>query len=231
MSALPWFERMAVFDLETTGIDTDTCRIVTAFVGVIESDGSVSRRREWLVNPGVEIPMAATLIHGVSTAQAREHGVNPVLAAAQIADELRALHAAGLSVVAYNASYDFSVLGAELSRSGLPPLPTDLRVVDPLVIDRTVDRYRRGKRTLVDTAALYGVPLDGAHDAGVDAVAAGRVAQALVARYPELGELSAEALHLRQIGWHVAWAEQYQDWRRQNGEPGFTLSTVWPTRA
>lgn len=230
MSALPWFERLAVFDLETTGIDTDTCRIVTAFVGVIEADGSVSRQREWLVNPGVEIPVAATLIHGISTEHAREHGINAVLAAAEIADAIRELHVDGLAMVAYNAAYDFSVLNTELARYGLAPLPGDLLVVDPLVIDRAVDRYRRGKRTLVDTAALYGVPLEGAHDAGVDAVAAGRVAQALVSHYPELGELSAPALHERQIRWHGAWATHYEAWRRQNGEPQFTLSAEWPTK-
>src|SRR5688572_30321416 len=70
-SSARWADTLAVFDLETTGIDVDTCRIVTAHVGVIGAGGEVVARREWLVDPGVEIPTAASLIHGVSTERAR----------------------------------------------------------------------------------------------------------------------------------------------------------------
>ena len=70
-SSARWADTLAVFDLETTGIDVDTCRIVTAHVGVIGTDGEVLEQREWLVDPGVEIPTAASLIHGVTTERAR----------------------------------------------------------------------------------------------------------------------------------------------------------------
>jgi DNA polymerase-3 subunit epsilon len=66
-----WADTLAVFDLETTGIDVDSCRIVTAHVGVIGPRGEVVEQRQWLVDPGIEIPTAATLIHGVTTERAR----------------------------------------------------------------------------------------------------------------------------------------------------------------
>ena len=47
-SSARWADTLAVFDLETTGIDVDTCRIVTAHVGVIGADGEELERHEWL---------------------------------------------------------------------------------------------------------------------------------------------------------------------------------------
>ena len=92
----------------------------------------------------------------------------------------------GLPIVAYNAAYDLTLLEREAARYGIAPLPGPGPVIDPLVIDKAVDRYRRGKRTLTAAAEHYGVALPNAHDAGADAVAAGRVAQAIARAYPEL---------------------------------------------
>jgi DNA polymerase-3 subunit epsilon len=225
-----WADTLAVFDLETTGIDVDTCRIVTAHVGVIAADGGVLERREWLVDPGVEIPTAASLIHGVSTERARAEGAAAPTAVAEIIAALAGAAARGLPIVAYNAAYDLTVLAREAERYGLVGLPGPDAVIDPLVIDKAVDRYRRGKRTLTATAEHYGVRLDDAHDAGADAVAAGRVAQAIARSYPELAAIAVGDLHARQIDWCRDQAESYQAWRRRNGEPEFTTSGAWPVR-
>lgn len=65
---------LLAFDLETTGTDVETDRIVTAAVVRLEADGSVSRERTWLLDPGVAIPEQASAIHGISTERARAHG-------------------------------------------------------------------------------------------------------------------------------------------------------------
>src|SRR4029453_14176976 len=98
------------------------------------------------------------------------------------------------------------------------------------VIDKAVDRYRRGKRTLTATAEHYGVALPNAHDAGADAVAAGRVAQAIVPTFPELAAIAVGDLHERQVDWCRQQAESYEAYRRANGEPEFTTSGAWPVR-
>ena len=64
----------ATFDLETTGVDVETARIVTASLLLLNPDGSVRRAGEWLADPGVEIPEAAAAVHGVTTEYARAHG-------------------------------------------------------------------------------------------------------------------------------------------------------------
>ena len=229
-SSARWADTLAVFDLETTGIDVDTCRIVTAHVGVIGVDGEVLERREWLVDPGVEIPTAAALIHGVTTERARLEGVPAVGAVAEIIAALADAASRGLPIVAYNAAYDLTLLEREAERYGQAPLPGPGPVIDPLVIDKAVDRYRRGKRTLTAAAEHYGVALPNAHDAGADAVAAGRVAQAIVRAFPELAAIAVGDLHARQVEWCREQAESYQTYRRANGEPGFTTSGARPVR-
>lgn len=61
---------LAVFDLETTGVDVTSARIVTAFVGVLSVDGTLISSRSWLADPGVEIPAGAAAIHGITTERA-----------------------------------------------------------------------------------------------------------------------------------------------------------------
>jgi DNA polymerase-3 subunit epsilon len=228
--AASWADTLAVFDLETTGIDIDTCRIVTAHVGVIGPGGEVLEQRQWLVDPGVEIPTAATLIHGVTTERARLEGLAAVQGVAEIIGALRDAAGRGLPIVAYNAAYDLSVLHREAERYGHEAFRGPGYVVDPLVIDKAVDRFRRGKRTLTAACEHYGVELLAAHDAGADAIAAGRVAQAIARAYPELAACAVAELHTRQVGWCREQAESYQDWRRANGEPEFTTSGAWPIR-
>lgn len=230
LPAASWADTLAVFDLETTGIDIDTCRIVTAHVGVIGPGGEVLEQRQWLVDPGVEIPTAATLIHGVTTERARLEGLAAAQGVAEIIDALRDAAGRGLPIVAYNAAYDLSVLHREAERYGHEAFRGPGYVVDPLVIDKAVDRFRRGKRTLTAACEHYGVELLAAHDAGADAIAAGRVAQAIARAFPELAACAVAELHTRQVGWCREQAESYQDWRRRNGEPEFTTSGAWPIR-
>jgi DNA polymerase-3 subunit epsilon len=225
-----WSDTLAVFDTETTGLDTRYSRIVTAFVGVIDASGTVTDSSEWLTNPGVTIPEAATAVHGVTNERAQAEGREPSGVVSEIGATLAGYLARGIPVVAYNASYDFSILHHEMVRYGLEPLADPKPIIDPLVIDRAVDRYRRGKRTLQMATAHYEVAFDGAHTADADAVAAGRVAQAMIrAHQSELPE-TAESLHDQQIEWSTEWAENFQAFRRGRGDAGFTASGEWPVR-
>jgi len=67
--------QIAVFDLETTGLDLANSKIVTACVAVIDSAGNlVGQAQEWLANPGIEIPSVAASVHGVTTEYAIANG-------------------------------------------------------------------------------------------------------------------------------------------------------------
>lgn len=228
-----WWDGLGVFDLETTGIDVETARIVTAHVGVIDSTGASIAAGEWLADPGVEIPSQASAVHGVTTERARAEGRPAVEVVAEIIAALRAVFTRGIPLVIYNAPYDLSVLDREARRHGLEPLADALDgggcVIDPLVIDKAVDKYRKGKRTLEAAAEFYDVSLTDAHDAGADAVAAGRVAQAMARKHLATLDVPARDLHALQVGWCADQAASFQEFKRRT-DPSFTTSGSWPSR-
>ena len=221
---------LAVFDLETTGVDVRTARIVTACIAVLDASGALVSRRDWFADPGVEIPEGAAAIHGISTERARAEGRPAAEVVAEIAAELRRLLGAGLPLVVYNAPYDLSLLGCEAERHNVAPLVDPAPVVDPLVIDKAVDRYRKGPRTLVAASAHYGVSLDGAHDAGVDAIAAGHVARAIAEAHAAALPGSLAELHAAQATWHEQQADSFEDYMRTQRDQHFTADRGWPVR-
>lgn len=226
-----WIARVGVFDLETTGVDVSRDRVVTAHVGLIDAQGREIAARNWLADPGVPIPDGASEVHGVTTEHARALGRPAAEVVGEVTDALRSLLSQGIPVVAYNAAYDFSLLAHEARRHGIPPLEDPAPVIDPLIIDKAYDRYRPGKRTLQVVAQHYAVPMEGAHEAAADAVAAGRVAQALARQFPM--PLRLEELHDRQIGWARSQAASLTDYFIRVGrlEPDDAVDGAWPVRA
>ncbi len=233
LPTISWASPIGVFDLETTGIDVTTDRIVTAHVGVLDADGAVLDSQNWLANPGIPIPEQATAVHGISTERARLHGHLASAVVSEVAAALRALFQQGIPVVAFNANYDFSLLLAECQRHGIEPIVDPSPVLDPLVMDKALDRYRRGKRRLTDVAEYYGVELDNAHDAAADARAAGRVAQAIARTYAHLMPDTAHELHARQIGWARSQAASLTDYFIRVGrlDADESLDGSWPVRS
>ena len=227
-----WTRVIGVFDLETTGVDVAADRIVTAHVGVLDATGTVLSARDWLADPGVEIPEGATAVHGITTARARAEGRPAPMVVAEVVDALRGILDAGIPVVAYNAPYDFSLLKHEALRHGVAPIAAPSPVIDPLVMDKRYDRYRPGKRTLSVVAEHYAVGLDGAHEASADAIAAGRVAQALAERYAAWLPPTAAELHTQQIGWARAQAESLTEYFIRVGriDPHDAVDGSWPIR-
>jgi DNA polymerase-3 subunit epsilon len=227
---------MLGFDTETTGISPAHDRIVTA--ALITRTGSDVSTRTWLIDPGVPIPERATEVHGITTEMAQTHGVQPAEALAQIADALAGAFAAGIPVVGFNVQYDLSILEAELARHGLPTLaqrlPSGVRpVVDPLVLDRHLDRYRRGKRKLVDMCGTYGVEVDaeGLHAADADVLATLDLVHAIARAYPTVGQLDLYQLHDQQVSAHHTWAVEFAAWLKSKGRTEDLPDPSWPVCA
>lgn len=218
--------RMTAFDLETTGVDTETARIVTATIAHI--DGPNTDVRTWLVDPGVEIPAEAAAVHGVTTERARAEGVSPAAAVPEIHAEVASAWSTGCPLIVYNAPYDITVLDRELRRHAGRGLDGLGPIVDPFVIDKALDRYRRGSRTLTATCEHYGVRLDAAHDATEDALAAARLAWKLAVLFPdELSDLAS--INELQARWRRDWAESFEKYLRKQGK-NETVDPSWPLR-
>lgn len=230
-------EPLLGFDLETTGINVETARIVTAAAVDYKPGDSIDtlpdRARLWLANPGIPIPAEATRVHGVTTEVAQANGRPAGQVADEIADVLAANLSTGIPVVAMNGRYDFTVLDRELRRHGLrtlwerlggdtPPGP----VIDPYVIDKQADKFRRGSRKLEALAVHYGVTLAAAHRADADALAAVEVAVAIGEKYPQL-QVPADQLHVWQAWWARQQAAEFQKHLRKT-DPYAVVDGEWP---
>ncbi|MEN9740490.1 MAG: hypothetical protein RLZ72_756 [Actinomycetota bacterium] len=222
---------LGVFDLETTGLDVTQARVVTAYVGVLDVDGAVISEKSWIADPGIPIPDIAASVHGYTTERAQAEGRPAGEVVGEIVAALRELFSAGTPVVAYNASYDFSLLHHDALRNGVDPLANPRPIVDPMVIDKKVDQFRKGKRTLQAACDQYGVELGSAHDAGADAVAAGRVFRQMQKDFANTAEiqLSPVDLHDAQIEWARLQAESFAKWLASKGETSRRVGDgVWP---
>ncbi|MEV6027462.1 3'-5' exonuclease [Streptomyces sp. NPDC052036] len=231
-----WYEGpLAAFDTETTGVDVETDRIVSAAVVVQDAPGTRPRVCRWLVNPGVPVPAEATAVHGLTEEHLQRNGRWPSPVMEEIARELGEQAALGRPLVVMNAPFDLTLLDRELRRHRASSLDRwfasqPLCVLDPRVLDKHLDRYRKGRRTLTDLSAHYGVALEGAHDAAADALAALEVVRALGRRYAaRLERLTPVELHTLQTGWHAAQARGLQAWFARSGSEE-VVDTAWPLR-
>lgn len=200
-------------DTETTGTSVTEDRIVTATVVVIRP-GSEPQVQTWLADPGIEIPQGAADVHGISTERARAEGRQAADVILEVEQALLDVWSQDVPLCAYNASFDLSILHAELERHHGRGLRIAGPVVDPLVIDKTVDRYRKGSRKLVDVCAHYRVRIDNAHDATADALAAARVAWRIAQRYPAIGGADLAELHEQQSVWFDEQQRSFADYLR-----------------
>ncbi|MCI3929415.1 3'-5' exonuclease [Streptomyces sp. AN091965] len=231
-----WYEGpLAAFDTETTGVDVETDRIVSAAVVVQNGAGARPRVTRWLVNPGVPVPAAATAVHGLTQDHLERNGRWPAPVMEEMGRELAEQGAAGRPLVVMNAPFDLTLLDRELRRHRASSLSryvggSPLCVLDPRVLDRHLDRYRKGRRTLSDLCELYGVELSGAHDAAADAQAAMDLVRALGRRFSaRLDRLSPAELHTLQAVWHAAQARGLQTWFARSGSAE-TVDPAWPLR-
>ena len=188
---------------------------------LINADGTVSDKSwDGIVDPGVPIPEGASNIHGITTERARQEGMPPVEALRRIATLVNDAADDGIPLVIYNAPFDWPFILAESQRHGVR-LGTP-EIIDPLVIDRAVDRYRKGSRRLEAVATHYGYDLSKAHDARADALAAVAIARAVGGRYPEAGGVTPQALQPMQATWC---AERAESLSRHLGKP---IDPGWP---
>jgi DNA polymerase-3 subunit epsilon len=228
------------WDTETTGPDPTEDRIVSAAL-VLRGDGLADRVFSYLINPGIPIPAEATAVHGIDDARAQAEGQDPKKALEEIATHLVAAIMFDVPVVAFNQSFDWSILHYDLIRNGLPTVEDRvggggvLPLVDPHVIDKQcVERIRgKGQRKLKPTAERYGVQLDDWHTAEADALAAMLIAEAQFERYPHLRGMGSKQLFAAQKAWRAEQQAGLQEYFRsapleKGGDPNKVIDGSWP---
>ena len=190
---------------------------------LIAIDGSRRRERQWLADPGVETPPAATAVHGITTGHARAHGRPHAEVIAETVAGIRQGWREGRTLVAFNACFDLTIL-----RRWDPSFEIEGPVVDPFVVDRATDPFRPGRRTLAAVCDVHGVRLDAAHEAAADALAAARLAWKMMGTVPELSLPDWRAVNEKQAGWHRARQRDFAAYLERVGRDPSEVSTAWP---
>lgn len=144
------------WDTETSGINVENDEVLTCFMR-----DSAGKEYSWILDHGIDIPVGAAEVHGMDRAWLAEHGRKDVAVALQeIVSTLETYVDDGFVLVGYNVAFDFQILKNSASRHNIWFLPEHTRVIDPHILDKHVDPYRKGGRKLVDVARHYGVDVD-----------------------------------------------------------------------
>lgn len=115
-------------DLETTGVDRNSCRIVEIGIIFVEDDGTETEFSS-LVNPMGPIPKQASDIHGIL-----EEHVKDAPTFKDIAQDIFNIVSVADEFVAYNFTFDFQILKNELERAGLFLSEKSFIFFDPMKI-------------------------------------------------------------------------------------------------
>lgn len=126
-------------------------------------------------------------------------------------------------VVAYNATYDVSILENELKRYGLPTvrerIEANWTVIDPLVLDRALDKWRKGGRKLIDNLKEHGVANWGnLHTAEDDVIATLDLLDKMITRHPKLKNMPLQQLQNFQTMAHRTWAKGFNSYLERQGK-------------
>ena len=168
---------LAFIDLETTGTNLGTDRIIEIAIIKILPDGTRSVKRK-LINPEIPIPQASIDIHGITDAMVKD-----APSFRQVAHELKQMldHC---DLAGYNSNrFDIPLLMEEFLRSQIDFDMKGRRMVDVQKIFHQMEQ-----RTLSAAYKFYcNKNLENAHSAEVDASATYEILEAQTEKYPSLG--------------------------------------------
>ncbi len=164
------------FDLETTGTNIIQDRIVEISYLKIMPNGA-ERTYTQRINPGMPIPEASTLIHGIT-----DDDVKECPAFKEVGKEI-ARDFEGSDIAGFNSNrFDIPMLAEEFLRAGINIDLSRHRLIDVQVIFHKME-----ERTLSAAYKFYcGKQLDNAHSAEADARATYEVLMAQLDRYPDV---------------------------------------------
>jgi DNA polymerase III subunit epsilon len=168
---------LAFIDLETTGINLGTDRIVEIAIVKILTDGTRSVKRK-LINPGIPIPKSSSDIHGITDEMVKDA---PLFK--QVAQELKQM-LDGCDFAGYNSNrFDIPLLMEEFLRAQV-----DFDMKNRKLLDVQNIFHKMEPRTLGAAYRFYcNKTLEGAHSAEVDASATHEILEAQLEKYADLG--------------------------------------------
>lgn len=180
---------MLALDVESTGLIEDykvstseyekyPCLVEVAFFLIDTETRDILERKCYVIRPhGWEIPEETTAIHGISTEDAMERGVDLDI----VLDEVWVMQQKAEMLLAWNGTYDSKLIRAGCCRVGMEPDLTKIPLIDPMHLSRAHFNIpnqpkngkpaRKGSKLPKLTEAYeasFGEPMTGAHSADTD---------------------------------------------------------------
>ena len=164
-------------DLETTGINVSTDRIVEIAIVKIGLDGTKQVKRR-LVNPEMPIPKASSDVHGITDEMVKDAASFKIMA-----NEIKQF-IEGSDIGGYNSNrFDVPMLNEEFLRAGISVDIEHRKLLDVQKVFHMMEQ-----RTLSAAYQFYcHKTLEGAHTAEADATATWEILEAQIIRYPQIG--------------------------------------------
>ncbi|MBI1783029.1 MAG: 3'-5' exonuclease [Sphingobacteriales bacterium] len=175
--ALQLTRPIAFIDLETTGTNLGTDRIVEIAIVKIQPDGTKQVKRK-LINPEMPIPAGASDIHGIT-----DEMVKDAPTFRQVANEVKQF-IENCDLGGYNSNrFDIPLLMEEFLRV---PLEVDMK--GRKMVDAQKIFHMMEQRTLSAAYKFYcSKSLEDAHSAEADATATWEILEAQLGKYPQIG--------------------------------------------
>lgn len=167
---------LVFFDLETTGTNINTDRIVEICYLKVYPNGN-EESKTMRINPGMPIPAEASSVHGIYDADVADCPTFKEVARKVAAD------IEGCDLAGFNSNrFDIPVLAEEFLRAGV-----DIDLSRRKFVDVQVIFHKMEQRTLSAAYKFYcGKELEDAHSAEGDTRATFEVLMAQLDRYPDL---------------------------------------------
>lgn len=172
------------FDLETTGLNVATDRIVSLAITKLMPDQSIEKKYV-LVNPQMAIPKEATDVHKITDEMVKDKPTFKQLSKG-IHEFIKDCDLAGYN----NNNYDNALLQEEFFRCGIEYPTEDVQSVDACFIFKHFE-----KRDLASALKYYcNEEMENAHNSEADTNATVKIFMAQIERYPELRGKSIEEI-------------------------------------
>lgn len=172
------------FDIESTGVETETARIIELSCIKFNPDGT-KEEKTILVNPETPIPLESSEIHGITDEDVKD---KPTFK--QYAQSVRNWFY-DCDLAGFNSdNYDVPLLSAEFERAGLQGINWNPNLLDIMKLYRLLypntlsDVYKR----------LTGKELEGAHGAVADILATKEIADILILQLKQTAEESLKTI-------------------------------------
>lgn len=179
------YDRVLVFDTETTGLDMRADEIIQFSGVLLEAEGGIhiakSYNRLISLAPGKTVPPKITELTGITNEALRTQGIPREQACREIAQLLEG----NILLAAYNAHFDLTFLFYMLHRHGDASVLQGKDKLDLLTVYRDRRSYPHKLSSAIDAYQLGGV-VSNSHSADDDALAAAYVMDAMAAEQNDL---------------------------------------------